>query len=198
MYKLVDPRTGQPFYVGKGSNDRAWSHLKNHDSKNLLKRAIIETIYKEDNEPIVEILHESLEEKDALRLETAYIKQFGRMLVVDGGLLTNIVLSGPVKRSKNKDQIRECLRKLCYSDKHFELLDSLLSAPAPSAKYKNIQMDATLHTRLKQYCSERDIPLARFTEGLVLCALSGSISGSKIAKMAFQDDHNTAVKYGNY
>ena len=125
VYKLVDPRTNQPFYVGKGSADRAWSHLKTGDSKNLLKRAVVESIYKSDSEPIIEIVHENLEEKDAYRLETVYIRKFGRLLSGNGGVLTNMVLSGAVKRSKNKDKIRECLKTLCYSDEHFELLDSL-------------------------------------------------------------------------
>ena len=64
--------------------------------------------------------------------------------------------------------------------------------------YKTVQVDATLHEPFKAYCQKRDISLGKFLEGMMLCALSGSISGSKVAELAFQDDHNTAVKYGKY
>ena len=67
-----------------------------------------------------------------------------------------------------------------------------------SKSYKTIQVDSDIHEQFKEYCDKRGLPLGKFTEGLFLCALSGSISGSDIAKVAFQDDHDTAVKHGNY
>lgn len=59
--------------------------------------------------------------------------------------------------------------------------------------YKTIQVDATLHGPFKEYCRERDIPLGKFLEGMMKCALSGSISGSEEAELAFKDDHDAAV-----
>jgi len=61
--------------------------------------------------------------------------------------------------------------------------------------YKTIQVDADIHQLFKEYCAKRNVSLGTFTEGLFLCALSGSISGSKTAQTAFHDDH--AALYGN-
>ena len=60
--------------------------------------------------------------------------------------------------------------------------------------YKTVQVDATLHEPFKQYCQKRDISLGKFLEGMMLCALSGSISGSPVAELAFRDDHDAAVR----
>ena len=65
-------------------------------------------------------------------------------------------------------------------------------------KHKTVKVDADIHEQFKRYCLERNVPLGAFTEGLFLCALSGSISGSEVAEMAFRKDHDVAVEYGDY
>ena len=60
--------------------------------------------------------------------------------------------------------------------------------------YKTVQVDATLHGPFKEYCQKRDISLGKFLEGMMQCALSGSISGSDIAELAFKDDHDLAAR----
>ena len=64
--------------------------------------------------------------------------------------------------------------------------------------YKTIQVDADIHELFKKYCAERNVSLGKFAEGLFLCALSGSISGSEEAELAFQKDHDVAVEFGDY
>jgi len=59
--------------------------------------------------------------------------------------------------------------------------------------YKTIQVDADIHELFKKYCAKRNVSLGTFAEGLFLCALSGSISGSDVAELAFRDDHDAAV-----
>lgn len=60
VYQLIDPRTSQPFYVGKGKNLRAWSHTKavkrGKSSGNIRKDAFIAEILAFGKEPKVAIV----------------------------------------------------------------------------------------------------------------------------------------------
>jgi hypothetical protein len=95
VYALIDPRTQQPFYVGKGSDKRDVAHLAEakKDSScwyNVMKCRRIRSIERSGHDVVVERWHEHLSEDDAYRLESAYIKQYGR-LVNKSGILTNVV-----------------------------------------------------------------------------------------------------------
>ena len=53
--------------------------------------------------------------------------------------------------------------------------------------HKTIKVDADIHKLFKAYCGKHGIALGKFTEGLFLCALSGSISGSTVGRLAFRE-----------
>lgn len=78
VYILIDPRNGEPFYVGKGKDDRAHTHSKRYEKYNKLKDGIIKKISEEGLEVVVLIKDQNLEEKDALILEQQPIKEIGR------------------------------------------------------------------------------------------------------------------------
>jgi hypothetical protein len=87
IYALKDPRSGKPFYIGKGTGIRAWSHIANVDKSSKGKR--ISEIQNLGHEVDVAILVSDLSEFQALRLEAELIYTFGTE--ASGGWLTNIV-----------------------------------------------------------------------------------------------------------
>lgn len=88
VYMYSDPKTKKPFYVGKGTGNRAFSHLNfyddTEDSSEKLKK--IAEIRKRGQEPIIEIISYGLDEETAYIVEAAVIDLIG----VDN--LTNIVV----------------------------------------------------------------------------------------------------------
>lgn len=79
VYQLVDPRNNKPFYIGKGTGDRAYQHLKFKDgNNNLYKDRKIKSILKENLEIVVEFLYKDLaDENTAYDLEEKVIKKIG-------------------------------------------------------------------------------------------------------------------------
>jgi len=76
VYLYVDPRTGQPFYVGKGTGNRIYSHLDDKDDNEKVRR--IRELRKLGLEPVLEILRYGLEtEKEAFLVESAAIDLLG-------------------------------------------------------------------------------------------------------------------------
>jgi len=95
VYIYRNPLKGnEPFYVGKGKNDRMLHHLKSKKKDNLHKYYTIQKIRKETrNDPLIEIYVDNLLEEDALSVEKNLIKFYGRR---DNktGVLTNMTDGG--------------------------------------------------------------------------------------------------------
>lgn len=82
VYVYSDPDTKEPFYVGKGKNDRVFNHLNLKESddekaenEKIKKIKDIREIRKK--EPIIEILAHGLDEETALKVEAAAIDLIG-------------------------------------------------------------------------------------------------------------------------
>ena len=94
VYILRDPRKdNEPFYVGKGKDKRAQSHLNGKDETNPFKVNVIKKIRENGLEPLVEYFKENLSEDDAHSEEIRLIKQFGRR-DLNLGPLTNLTDGG--------------------------------------------------------------------------------------------------------
>ena len=89
VYRLVDPRNGQTFYVGKGKNNRVFAHaecaLESYsdvdynpelDDDDNLKYKTIRSIKDEGLEVIYIIQKYGLDERDALVVESALIDAY--------------------------------------------------------------------------------------------------------------------------
>ncbi|CAB4123046.1 GIY-YIG_COG3680 domain containing protein [uncultured Caudovirales phage] len=110
VYMLIDPRNDQPFYVGKGTGNRAVTHL-------FRKKKRVENQYKEDKikairaaglEPCVVYVAENiLDEELAHTIETELIMRYGRKGYEPTGILTNKLLDGrpPNHRGKTYEEI---------------------------------------------------------------------------------------------
>jgi hypothetical protein len=106
VYALVDPRTNQPFYIGKGTKNRVKVHLRSHGHRhsNREKLNIIASIRENGQEPIIKIIRNSiLSEPEAYAVESEWIRFYGRKSMDKGGILTNICLDTKPRR---------CLRSL--------------------------------------------------------------------------------------
>lgn len=132
-YKLIDPRTNQPFYVGKGYSTRLYSHkteaLKPEDKwTNPHKCRRILQILNDG----MDIRYEYVlcnDEHNALVLESQWMETYG--LSSAGGLLTNISAAGEVTHPRSTPvdvytvegefvgtfkSVNDVTRRLCVSD----------------------------------------------------------------------------------
>jgi hypothetical protein len=85
---------GEPFYIGKGKNLRAFNHLRVCNCSKSVKR-VIESLNGEA--PIVFIISSNLKESDAIDLEESYITEYGRYAY--GGQLANFMPNGTISLS---------------------------------------------------------------------------------------------------
>lgn len=82
VYLYVDPRNGQPFYVGKGVGDRALSHLS--EKAESRKCAMIAELRSAGLEPRIDVLAHGLrDEETAFRIEAAVIDLVGLDLLAN-------------------------------------------------------------------------------------------------------------------
>lgn len=66
VYSLVDDINRLPFYIGKGKNKRAWTHLKGHSNYNTDKLNYIKNLRLLGREPQVIIVKNDLSNEQAL------------------------------------------------------------------------------------------------------------------------------------
>lgn len=92
VYRLIDPRTLQTFYVGKGTGNRAEQHAKhvkqliaNGDDPVSMKEQQIADIIAAGKEVIVMIHRRGLTEKEAFEVEAALIDAYPGLTNVQGG-----------------------------------------------------------------------------------------------------------------
>lgn len=96
VYGLIDPDTTNPFYVGKGKNDRAQSHLKleTQDVYNMRKRNHIENLLNENKEIKIIYYDTGLTNEEANDLEIRLIRKYGRKYIDENGILLNLAQGG--------------------------------------------------------------------------------------------------------
>lgn len=95
VYYIIDPRTSQPVYVGKGKNRRMYDHWVNRNNKNcnhLLKRKFKE-LEQEGLKPVYAKAWVNLSETEALDIECKLIAMHGR-LDLSTGILCNLTDGG--------------------------------------------------------------------------------------------------------
>lgn len=112
VYGLIDPCNNLPFYIGKGKDNRAFSHLNENINRNKIdnKRKFnkIKSIKSQGLEPFIEFYAQNIEDENlAYEIEESLIKKYGRKGYDDGGILLNICLSSrpPNHKGKTYDEI---------------------------------------------------------------------------------------------
>lgn len=123
IYALIDPRSSEPFYVGKGKHG-SYRHLDHFsetitESSNRHKVFKINYLRKHGYEISVKILQENIDcEEVAYNIETAMIKKFGRKNIDPGGILTNICLDNRPPNQQGKKQSPEHIQRRVRSYQH--------------------------------------------------------------------------------
>ena len=128
VYVYYDPRPGkdyEPFYVGKGKNDRMWFHLyvnnKKNKTRNRRKQGIIKHILNDGYLPVVEKYISGITEKLAYEIEYSLIIFWGTRKNGDGTLTNIDIFPSEKHRFYEKDKtstykkISEKLKK-CWQD----------------------------------------------------------------------------------
>jgi hypothetical protein len=87
VYCYAEPGKDHPFYIGKGSGERAYDHLR---PSNLKRRSRMATklrgMLRDGISAAIEFLHVSLAEPDAFALERVLIAKWGRLDLGSGCL----------------------------------------------------------------------------------------------------------------
>jgi len=104
IYQLIDPRNGQPFYIGKGKGRRAKTHLWDiPETRNQYKENKIANIRQEGLEPeIIYIAENIVDEQLAYEMEAFLIKKYGRKGYDKDGILTNVCVDNRPPNHKGK------------------------------------------------------------------------------------------------
>ncbi|MEL7643051.1 MAG: GIY-YIG nuclease family protein, partial [bacterium] len=76
VYLYIDPRNNELFYVGKGTEDRLFAHLR--DQSESKKVARIAEIRKNGYEPQIDVLRYGLSNSEAALVEAAVIDLIGK------------------------------------------------------------------------------------------------------------------------
>lgn len=100
VYSLCYP-DGEPFYIGKGKNKRAFSHLLSKTAKQSVND-VISTLRGEA--PIVFIIKDNLTEQQALAIEEENILRYGRIRF-ESGQLVNLMPSGNITKSDIRSEM---------------------------------------------------------------------------------------------
>jgi hypothetical protein len=95
LYYHKNPNTKELFYIGIGTNKRAWDFTsgRNPHYKNYIKK---------HGEPIVDIIKENLTKEEACSLEIKLISEYGRKGIDSKGILLNKSIGGEITALGNK------------------------------------------------------------------------------------------------
>lgn len=113
VYCYLDPETKLPFYVGKGSQNRAYTHMylpreKNKNKNKTRFKNKLEKMKQQGIEPVVVFLAQNItDEEMAYSIEESFIKQYGRLGYEEHGTLLNTCLGSrpPNHKGKTYEQI---------------------------------------------------------------------------------------------
>ena len=106
VYGLIDPRTNDIFYIGKGKGNRWQAHYSEKEIKqtenNLKTKKIIELKELGYNPTVIFFAQNIEEENIAYDIEASLIKSYGRLNYEENGTLTNITIDSRPPNWKNK------------------------------------------------------------------------------------------------
>jgi hypothetical protein len=154
VYVYFDPRTHQPFYVGKGKNNRGFHHLSEtkKNTENSFKYRTIAKLKRLGLEPRIGCAGICKDEKEAFWLEMFLIAMWGRRGITKGGLLTNRGKGGTGNAGR---KLSKASRQKMSKAKKGKPLSETAQRRAAEAR-RRIWDDPELRERLLE-CRKREI-----------------------------------------
>ena len=184
-YIYIDPLTNVPFYVGKGSRDRATSHMAPSAKTNVALRSKLEKLKKVGLKPIISIIRVSTHDA-AFAIERFLVAIFGKKCDKSGDLYNlsdggdgphNLVRSEEAKRKTS-----ESLLKFYQTHEHKQTPEAIAKMkltkslrPTGTGKWMN---NGTVQTKVKL-----DDVEAKTNDGWVLGTLKKHVSDEYRAKL---------------
>jgi len=148
VYKLLDPDSLEPFYVGKGKGQRACSHFKiKKNSDNPRKDAVILDIFSRNKLPLIEYAYQNLSEIDAYEKEELLIAEYGREGFDINGILTNITINSRPPSQLGKKRI--------FTESHKKNLSIALKGKSKTVPGWNKGLTKETDVRLKKSAETR-------------------------------------------
>ena len=144
VYIYSDPKTKKPFYIGKGTGNRAFSHLSiDEDDTDRDKLKKIGEILKRGDEPRIEILAYGLDEDTAYEVEKAAIELIG---------LKNLTneKAGRGSREKRRIEVEELIELYADELQSGEITEKVLCI-VPNQLYQPGNTDAQLYDAVRGY-----------------------------------------------
>ena len=96
VYRLLDPRNGLTFYVGKGKGNRMFNHanlsvedMNAEQEEQDLKLSLIRDIKSQQLEPLIIVHRHGMTEEQAFEVEAALIDCYGGLTNIQGGVGSN-------------------------------------------------------------------------------------------------------------
>jgi DNA invertase Pin-like site-specific DNA recombinase len=189
VYELFNPIKNEPFYVGKGKNNRYAHHFTTKKDNNKHKKNTIDKIVKLGEKVIVKIVFRSNNEIDVLSKETELILSYGRN---DNktGILTNLTNGGegisgyiPTKELKELwSKIRKGSNNGMYNKKHTQESLNKMSE-IRLEKYKKGEILPTIHTEeWKQHLRTNNPSAKKVDDKLIIELNNKGLSVTEIQK----------------
>ena len=127
VYQYVDPESNQPFYIGKGKDNRMFHHLNEtlDNTDNRKKFFKIKSLRNKGLKPIIKVIVNDIDsEEEAYKIEDEYILRYGREGFEENGILTNIcinahppALKGELNGMFNKKHTEEAKQAVSRANK---------------------------------------------------------------------------------
>jgi hypothetical protein len=123
IYALIDPRSYQPFYIGKGKygNNRHLDHLTEtlDQTDNRRKWYKINHLLSHNYEITVKFIEENIRDENlAYSIETTYIQKYGRKGIDPDGILDNICMDRRPPSQSGRKQSAAHVKKRIESYQH--------------------------------------------------------------------------------
>lgn len=145
----------EPFYIGKGKNNRMKMHLTDAKHKRWHLHNTIRHIWANNNKPIIIKVKENISEQESWELEKKLIREIGRY-DLNSGPLTNMTDGGdgPANRVPwNKGLTAETSEKV----KQYVLKGAISKTGKPVFKRRGIPLTEETKKKIAETCRQRSL-----------------------------------------